>query len=43
MNLLIGYFDDSDEEEFEPDRMHVAIMGLNPQQFPSGKLNETFT
>ena len=25
-----GYFDDPDEDEFEPGRMHVAIMGLNP-------------
>ena len=26
-----GYYDDPDEEEeFEPGRMHVAIMGLNP-------------
>ena len=42
--LADGYYDDPDEEEeFEPGRMHVAIMGLNPQQFPSGKLNETFT
>lgn len=26
-----GYYDNPDEEEeFEPGRMHVAIMGLNP-------------
>lgn len=29
--LADGYYDDPDEEEeFEPGRMHVAIMGLNP-------------
>jgi hypothetical protein len=25
-----GYYDDPDEEEFEPGRTYVDVMGLNP-------------